>query len=233
LAFDSLREKLLLGGIAPRHVRRYLAELNEHLDDLTREQRGCGYDGEDARLRARARLGDDEELASAMLAQKGFRSVASRAPWAVFLLLPPVTAIAIGFLFTGSLVLTGKYFGFMPISALSTPEWFRVLTTGVVAAANLTMMPLTAALFVTIAQRQRLKMVWPLLATLVLLVLFFHSDVLFAPYRKGHLMIGFAPVFTSPAWKLMVEHWPRVATQYALTLLPLLWLYRKRAATAA
>jgi hypothetical protein len=233
LAFDDLREKLLAGGIAPRHVRRYLAELDEHLDDLIREQRLAGYDSEDAGLRARSRLGADDELASAMLEQKRFRSIAARAPWAVFMFLPPVTAIAIGFLFIGGLVLLGEYFDFMPLSSLSTPEWFRLLTTGVVAAANLTMMPMTAFLFVAVAQRQRLKLIWPLLATIVLLVLFFHSDVLFAPHRKGHLMIGFEPIILAPAWKRVADHWLLVTAQYVLTILPILWLYRRRMAIAS
>ena len=108
MRFDDLRETLLVGGIAPRHVRRYLRELSEHLDDLTAQQRVAGYDGEDAAIRARARLGGDEELAAAMLAQKQFRSWAARAPWAVFLFLPPVAAMAFGALLIGSLVLVGK-----------------------------------------------------------------------------------------------------------------------------
>src|ERR1700761_3879740 len=97
MRFDTLRETLLAGGIAPRHVRRYLAELSEHLDDLTAEQRALGYDETDATLRARARLGDDTELAQAMLVRKQFHSWASRAPWAFFGLLPPVITILTAF----------------------------------------------------------------------------------------------------------------------------------------
>ena len=78
MRFDTLRETLLAGGIAPRHVRRYLAELSEHLDDLTAEQRTLGYDATDAVLRAHARLGDDGELAKAMLEQPGMKSWPAR-----------------------------------------------------------------------------------------------------------------------------------------------------------
>ena len=35
MRFEALRETLLQGGIAPRHVRRYLRELDDHLADLT------------------------------------------------------------------------------------------------------------------------------------------------------------------------------------------------------
>ena len=50
--FDPLRERLLRAGIAPRHVRRYLRELTEHLADLTAEQRAVGYDEADAAMLA-------------------------------------------------------------------------------------------------------------------------------------------------------------------------------------
>jgi hypothetical protein len=233
LGFDNLREKLLLGGIAPRHVRRYLAELHEHLDDLIREQRKAGYDGEDAALRARARLGSDDELAAAMLEQKQFRSIASRAPWAVFLFLPPVAAVAIGILFIDSLVLIGKYFGYLGMPASLPPQWFQMLAHGLVALSNLTTMPLAAIIFAVVAQRQRLKLIWPLLATLLLLVLFFHNDVLFALHGKGHLMLGAGPIFSRHGWMMLTENWQWAVVQYALTLLPVLWLYRRRMAAAA
>src|SRR3954470_19062621 len=96
MRFEGLRETLLKGGIAPRHVRRYLGELSEHLEDLIKEQQALGYDAEDADVRARALLGEDPELAAAMLEQKRFRSLPARAPWLVFLLLPPVLTAAIG-----------------------------------------------------------------------------------------------------------------------------------------
>jgi hypothetical protein len=77
MPFETLREALLKGGVAPRHVRRYLAELSEHLDDLTAQQCEAGYDAEDAAIRARAKLGSDTELAGAMLEQKRFHSLAA------------------------------------------------------------------------------------------------------------------------------------------------------------
>jgi hypothetical protein len=229
LGFDNLREKLLLDGIAPRHVRRYLKELNEHLDDLTREQQEAGYEGEDAALRARARLGSDEELASAMLAQKGFRSIAARAPWAVFLFLPPVAAAAIGILFIGSLVLIGKQVGFPGnMTASLAPQWFQTLANSMVLSANLAIMPLTAILFIAIAHRQRLSLRWPLAATILLLVFNLHSEALFAAPGKGHLSIGAGIIFRQQTWSMMLDNWRVTAVQYLLTILPVLWLYKAR-----
>src|ERR1700759_336913 len=93
MPFEAVTEQLLKGGVAPRHVRRYVRELDEHLDDLTAQQRASGYDGEDAAIRARARLGDDGELAQAMLEQPGMTSWPGRLPWLVFGILPPVAAV--------------------------------------------------------------------------------------------------------------------------------------------
>ena len=39
---STLKERLLRGGIAPRHVHRYVAELKDHFDDLAPEETACG-----------------------------------------------------------------------------------------------------------------------------------------------------------------------------------------------
>jgi hypothetical protein len=231
LPFDSLAETLLKGGIAPRHVRRYLAELSEHLEDLTAQQRDKGYGAEDAHIRARALLGSDEELAAAMLEQKQFRSLAARAPWAVFLLLPPLAAIAIGMIFIGSLVLIGKQYGFLEQGPLP-PQWFQSLASLVVAISNLVVVPLAASLFVAIAARQRLKLVWPFAATVLLLILVIHADVRFLPHHKGHLALGLGTAFRVSEQKLILQNSPQMAAQYLLTLLPFLWLCWTRRRTA-
>jgi hypothetical protein len=40
--FEKIRESLLRGGVAPRHVARYTRELRDHFDDLVREERANG-----------------------------------------------------------------------------------------------------------------------------------------------------------------------------------------------
>jgi hypothetical protein len=86
--FPDLRERLLRAGIAPRHVRRYLRELSEHLADLTAEEQRSGRSPAEARSAALFRLGGVDDLAQAMLAQRQFRSWSSRAPWAAFTIAP-------------------------------------------------------------------------------------------------------------------------------------------------
>ena len=225
MRFENLREILLASGIAPRHVRRYLAELSEHLDDLTRQQCEAGYNVEDAALRARARLGSDTELAGAMLQQKQFRSLAARAPWAMFLLLPPVAGIAAAFALIAPLVLTADLAHMTSPHGIYAPLWFRQLAMAVSMLGNLALAPSLAAAFVLLATRQRMTWVWPLLAVVLLASLDIHFAAHFPPpgHRGGDIGIGAAkwwlahpgsPVYASPL----------APVQLALTLLPVLYL---------
>jgi hypothetical protein len=229
--FAALRETLLRNGIAPRHVRRYLVELGEHLQDLADRQRQEGHDGVDAMMHARVLLGSDDELAAAMLEQKQFRSWIARAPWAVFILPPPLIALAISIMFFGSLARLGEHYGFLARNAALAPLWYQTLAADIAAILNLCVMPLTATLFVAVAARQRLSLIWPLAATLVLLVLFIHSDATFAPtdVERG-IVLGFAPIFQQSAVDVMLDHWQLVTAQYLLTIAPLAWLASRRMA---
>ena len=82
--FRELRERLLRGGVAPRHVRRYLNELADHLADLTAEEERAGRTRTDAEAAAVARLGGVDDLAKAMIERCELQSWCARAPWAVF-----------------------------------------------------------------------------------------------------------------------------------------------------
>src|SRR3954467_9718326 len=89
MPFELIAEQLLKGGVAPRHVRRYISELDDHLAQSTAQLHRGGCDIEDARLQARARLGDDAQLVSAMLDVPGIRAWSARLPWLVFAAIPP------------------------------------------------------------------------------------------------------------------------------------------------
>jgi len=93
--FRELREYLLRGGIAPRHVRRYLTELSEHLADLTAEEERAGRSHAEAETVALQRLGGVEELARTMIERRELHSWTARVPWAV-LGAGPVVALVCG-----------------------------------------------------------------------------------------------------------------------------------------
>lgn len=81
--FDELRERLLQAGVAPRHVRRYLRELSDHLADLTAEEERAGLGRADAEAAALDRLGGVDDLAKAMTERRQLQSWCARAPWAM------------------------------------------------------------------------------------------------------------------------------------------------------
>jgi len=130
--FDPLRERLLRAGIAPRHVRRYIAELRDHFDDLVREETAAGAATALAESKARARLGSDDALAQVMLVRPGVRSMSARFPWAVFGLAPVAMVVAVIYgavlieagVFSLALVVHAKSAGHPP------PEWFTSLVFG-------------------------------------------------------------------------------------------------------
>jgi len=95
---NELREHLLRAGVAPRHVRRYLAELADHLADLHSEEERAGRSEVDAQSAALARLGSMDDLAKAMIEQRQFQTWSSRAPWAIFGLAPLLALAAAYFI---------------------------------------------------------------------------------------------------------------------------------------
>jgi hypothetical protein len=77
---NELRERLLRAGVAPRHVRRYLTELADHLADLRREEESTGLSRAEAEAAALARLGTMDDLANAMIPERPGPSSPSRPP---------------------------------------------------------------------------------------------------------------------------------------------------------
>lgn len=194
--FADLEDRLLRAGVAPRHVRRYLRELTEHLADLTEAQRAAGYDGEDAALRARALLGPDEELAAAM-DQPRFQSLAARFPWLAFTLLPPLltlVGLALPVLLLAGLARGDEYL--LGHHGMPAPGWFRPFAETLAGLCNFAVLPLVALLLTVTAWRQRLNAGWLLLSAALLLGLVaqmgseFPTAAELLQHKKGTLSIG-------------------------------------------
>ncbi len=236
---EELRERLLRAGVAPRHVRAYLAELREHLADLTERESAAGGDPRDALRRARAALGDDETLAAAMLSRSGVRALTARAPWLVLGLLQPFTMVLAVF-FISMLSLAG-FLVLREVLGLEVRPWGSSL----IGVGNLMGAPLVALLFAVIAWRQRVAPAWLLAGSAIILLVFPHMDFWparpdpgsFPPgfrlqYNAGQFVLGVGlfPLFHPRAWAIFAAHWPVAIVQSALTLLPAtwLWLHRRR-----
>ncbi len=199
-AFPELRERLLRAGIAPRHVRRYLSELRDHLADLTAEEQSRGLSPAAARTAALARLGTTNTLADAMLAQPNLRSLTARAPWAVFSLTPLLLLAAL-WLFSLCLLRLGWHlflpgaitpFGHGPLHFTDPQNIYFQLNRSLYLGAPI----LVGWCMVLTAARQRLNALWPILSLTLLALLAATSHVqanrLAVPSGLGHISVDFA-----------------------------------------
>jgi hypothetical protein len=159
--FDEIRERLLLAGVAPRHVRRYLFELGEHLDDLRAEEERAGRSREAAESAALVRLGGVEELSRAMIERREFQSWCARAPWATFGLAPPL--VLAGAYFVACLILWSGWRIFLPgaDSPFVRVDGLAILYFGVGRDIYFYAPVLIGWGVGLVAIRQRLREVWP------------------------------------------------------------------------
>lgn len=233
MPFEAIAETLLKGGIAPRHVYRYIRELTDHLEDGIAQQKSAGFGDEDARIRARALLGDDRELTAAMLEQTRFRSWPARLPWLVFVIAP-------FFILTVCLLAL-----LVPIFAIGdgaqhiynatgiAPDFLRPLSWVLLTGLNLLALPLLALGLGALAHRQRLNPLWPVAGIVMLLPLFLHVSMAFgdpALHKSGSLHVTVAPPFTAHFAQVFADQAPVLIGQGLLTLMVIAYLLRRRTA---
>ena len=198
--FPELRERLLRAGIAPRHVRRYLAELTDHLADLTTEEQARGLSPAAAHAAALARLGTPDTLTQAALTQPNARSLTARAPWAVFSL-TPLALLAALWLFSLCLLRLGWQiflpqattpFGHGPVPFFDPQNIYFQLNRSLYLGAPI----LVGWSMLLIATRQRLNALWPILSLAILAILAATSHVQAnreaIPTGLGHIRVDFA-----------------------------------------
>ena len=165
--FDEVAERLLRAGIAPRHVRRYVKELNDHVYDLAAMEERMGSDEQDALAHAQHMIGDTDMLTEAMVASGRFRSFTARAPWAVFGVFPPLAMVsffvAMGILlaFAGWFGIPGFYFDTSG-RLFTPPDWYVGLGLGITWFSNFLLPLLASSLIAFIAYRQRMPLGWPM-----------------------------------------------------------------------
>ncbi len=200
--FSELREHLLRAGIAPRHVRRYLAELTDHLADLTAEEQSRGLSPTAARATALSRLGTTDTLADAMISQPRLRSLSARAPWAAFTLTPLALLATLWFLslcllrlgwhlfMPGAPTPFGNAYG--PHSLFDPRNIYFQLDRALYLGAPI----LAGWCMLLVAARQRLNALWPLVTLTLLALLAATSHVqanrLAVPSGLGHIRVDFA-----------------------------------------
>lgn len=92
--FRQFRAELLRLGISPRHVRRTVCELREHLEDLVAAELESGNSLADARSVAAEEMGDLQKVAAAMQACPELRSWSYRFP-RLAMVVYPLTCLAL------------------------------------------------------------------------------------------------------------------------------------------
>lgn len=233
MPFEAIAETLLKGGIAPRHVRRYIGELTDHLEDGIAHQKAAGYDEQDARIRARALLGDDRELTAAMLEQTRFRSWPARLPWLIFVIAPffVLTACLLALLLPIFAIGDGAQHIYNATGI--SPDFLRPLSWVLLTGLNLLTLPLLALGMGALAHRQRINPLWPIAGIAVLIPLFIQVGMAFgdpALHKPGSLMVTVAPPFTAHFTKVFADQAPVLIGQGLLTLLAIAHLLRRRTA---
>jgi hypothetical protein len=164
-----------------------------------------------------------------MLEQTQLRALSARAPWLVFLLLPPILTAVIGlalyaaFYFVGNDAAKINAVLSLPVSGL---VGFSVAA---MRAVNVLAVPVMAVLLAILAQRQRLRVRWPLLGIGLLLLATPMLSSSFGHHHNGHLGLQYGLVIPI-RWSLVMLHWPLMLS-HVLALLPAAWLIRHRNAT--
>jgi hypothetical protein len=92
--FRKFRSELLQAGIAPRHVRRTVIELHEHIEDLVEAEIAAGCDADVARQNATREMGDLQDIAIAMRACPELQSWSYRYPH-LAVVVYPLTCLAL------------------------------------------------------------------------------------------------------------------------------------------
>jgi hypothetical protein len=224
--FAPLAERLLRGGIAPRHVRRTIFELQCHSNDLISEFMADGCSIEESEARAAARLGTEDVLIESIFARSELRSWATNWPWVAFGLLPlitlPVLFFASLFLLAGVFAFSYHSLGVLP----ATSGGLQFVRTIFLAAAVWLSPLVVAGTTCFFAARQRAPMFWPIIGTIIIGIIGAMTNAsldwpMSAP--KGALSAGIG--FNTSS---VLPPVTRVAVTLAFVLVPYVWWLRTK-----
>ena len=202
--FADLREDLLRAGISPRRVSRYVRDLSDHHTDITEYLQSQGHSRHDAERDAMHQLGSHDTLLLPMLADRRFRSIASRWPALVYLGLPIASQVVLAILAALSL-----------IAAAATPLRSALIDLGSgVAILWLASSVILSWAAILAAHRRRASMRWPIAAALAVSTLAAAMNIgVTMPVAEIHGEITLALMHPAPL---------PLATLTTLSLLPLL-----------
>lgn len=158
---NELRRAMLRGGVAPRYVRRTVAELQQHFQDLEQQALASGADQDEARRQARRRLGDENTLLDSILSRHELKSWSARYPRSIYLLSPIAALILVMALsIAGAGALAGT--GLLSVQGGdSGAAWIRSAILLLFGFNEYLLTPMLAVLYYLIARSRMTSMTWP------------------------------------------------------------------------
>ena len=225
--YAEIGEQLLQIGVAPRHVRRILFELQTHLQDLREELEGRGLSPEEIAAEATDRLRADAVVEAAR-ERPELRSWMRRWPLAAFTILP---LFVYGALFAGGLALVvlcvslAKHFGFPVENSALLQDVVSAIMEGL----KLLLPASVAITWCIVASSRRAPLLWTLAgAALVSLLGATTNAQLELPPLVSRPALGAGLGFSTESFGAPLL---RAASTFLVVLLPYLWHTRMQRRT--
>lgn len=162
---ESLGERLLRAGVAPRHVHCYVRELHDHYDDAVQEELANGSDCATAEQAAWKRLGTEKTLAQSVLARPELRSTAARYPGLVFGACPGLIWIGSLFLLAFAIVSFAETFA---SQNGQEPRWMLFALYALFIFYARVLPVIFGAAMLVASVRQRLPLRWPIVGATII-----------------------------------------------------------------
>lgn len=223
---EGLSRRLLRAGIAPRHVKRLIAELEAHFADLVAELRSTGLSQAESESQAAVRLGTDDVLVANILARPELQSWVRRWPWLALVLLPllalPVQFVLSMLAAVGVVTFSTQVLGLTALHPGAVPWVVGGLQTYAVWIAPM----ITAGAACILAVRYGASMVWPIVGSALIAFLGATTNASFewsptAP--RGVLSGGIGLPFPDVGLARTL----RAILTLLIVLVPFLWLRRR------
>ena len=225
--FAGLSQRLLRAGIAPRQVKRLVAEIEAHFADLVAEMRSAGLSQAESECQAAVRLGTEDVLIANILAHPELRSWARQRPWLAFVLLP-LLALAAQFVLSmlaavGVIVFSTQVLGITALYPGPVPWVVRGLQ-----GYGVWIAPIVAAgAACLLAVRSGAPLIWPIVGCALIAILGAATNASFEwspAVPRGVLSGGIGLNFPD----LGLTSALRVILTILTVLVPVLWLRRRR-----
>jgi hypothetical protein len=225
--FEGLSQRLLRAGMAPRQVKRLVAEIEAHFADLVAELRSAGLSQAESESQAAVRLGTEDVLIANVLAHPELRSWARQRPWLAFVLLP-LLALAVQFVLSmlaavGVIAFSTQVLGITALYPGPVPWVVRGLQ-----AYGVWIAPIVAAgAACFLAVRSGAPLIWPIVGCALIAILGAATNASFEwspAVPRGVLSGGIGLNLPD----LGLTSALRVILTILTVLVPVLWLRRRR-----